>query len=1634
MHAQVAPDDNRLLRSIPTARVALIERIAHAIPRSRDGRRLLELQQHFARAYFHGVGEEDLAERTPALLARAALDHFQFGNKRAPGQSLVRVFNPDPERDGFDSPHTLVLTVTDDMPFLVDSLGIVFSRAELAVHFIVHPVLDVRRDGRGRLLEISAATGSASNQSHTHPESWQLYEIDRQTDPAQIERIQREIAATLTDVRAAVADWTPMRERARSVVASLEHNPPPVPADDVAEARHLLNWMEARHFVFLGYRRYTLERGAQEDHLVPELHSGLGILRDTKRKRKESTGTALRSDLRAKAREADLLILTKANSTSTVHRNEYLDYVGVKTFDARGRVSGEHRFLGLWTSTAYHGSPRDIPVLRRKVERVVQYFGLDPQSHDGKAVLNVLETYPRDELFQASVDDLIRIARSVVNLYERRTVRLLVRRDPYHRFYSCLVFVPRDRYNTEVRQRIEQIVLEGFAGTKVESYVQISTSNHARLHVVVRTDPERRRKVDYATIESRIAQAALTWTDRLRDELAQHSGEAAGLLLATRYRRAFPMAYEEDMLPADALEDLAELEALRGQPRAMRLKLHRPAQIAIAPPADKPVAERIHLKIIKLHDPVPISDLLPMLENFGLRVISERPYELAWPEGGAAWIQDFELEHRDRLNLENRDLEANFKEAFAAAWCGDVENDGFNRLLLGAGLNARAITVLRAYCRYLLQTGVPFSQAYMERTLAGNKDITRILVRLFEARFDPSSAGKVTKGSAPDALVTQIRAGLDGVTSLDEDRILRAYLHLVQATLRTNFYQVDAAGAAKGYVSFKFDSGKIPDLPLPRPKFEIFVYSPRVEGVHLRMGYVARGGIRWSDRREDFRTEILGLMKAQNVKNTLIVPVGAKGGFVPKRLPSGTREEIQAEVVSCYQTFIRGLLDLTDNIVSGRVAPPSRVVRQDGDDAYLVVAADKGTATFSDIANAISLDYGFWLGDAFASGGSAGYDHKKMGITARGAWECVKRHFREIGTDIQKTDFTVAGIGDMSGDVFGNGMLLSRHIRLQAAFDHRHIFIDPAPDTAVSCAERARLFDLPRSSWDDYDRKKISRGGGVFPRSAKSITLSQEARTLLGIEAAAATPTEIIHAILKMPVDLLWNGGIGTYVKASHESNAEVGDRANDAVRVNGAELKAKVIGEGGNLGLSQRGRVEYALAGGRLNTDFIDNSAGVNTSDVEVNIKILLNPLVHAGKLTRGERNRLLARMTNEVVALVLRNNYLQGQAISTLELHATARLSEYQYLIRSLERSGDLNRALEFLPADDELTERRKNGGALTRPELAILLAYSKIWLNNHLLASNVPEDPYLSSELERYFPAPVRERFPRAIAQHRLRREIIATATTNSLVNRMGPTFVPRAQEDTGAEPAQIARAYTAAREIFGMRDLWSQIEALDNKVPAKLQYEIAFQTSRLLRHMTYWLLAHRKRELQVDAAVAEFGKGVRELESEIAQVLAGSAREHFERSLKQHMSAGLPHELATRVATLDAHNAALDIVELSLAHRVSVVEAARMYFEVGARVGIDWVRDQIERLPVEGPWQATARGGLRDSALRIHRRLAEQVLSRKDKGNAQARVTAWVASVGEELTHWQRTLTEMRAAGASDFATLTVGVESVRKLAD
>jgi glutamate dehydrogenase len=1605
--------------AVPAARLALIERIVKAAP-SRGGARQHALDTGFLRAYFRGVADQDLRARAPAELAAIAHNHIALGRGRKDSRTHVRVFNADPARDGFHSPHTIVQIVTDDMPFLVDSVGIVFTRHQLAMHLIIHPVIAMLRDARGRAAGIAPA-----DDPRARPESWQLYEVDRQDDPRTLAQLESEIRAAIVDVKGAVDDWMPTRDRVRAIAAGLAEATP-LPATEISEARELLEWMEAQHFVFLGYRRYRLVRGATEDKLVPVPRSGLGILRDGHGGRR-SHATRLRGELRQRAREPELLILTKANTLATVHRGTYLDYVGVKTFDSRGRVDGEHRILGLWTSTVYYRSARAIPVLRRKVESVIEHFGLAPQSHDAKAVVNVLETYPRDELFQASIADLIRIVREVVNLYDRRSVRLLSRRDPYGRFYSCLVYVPRDRYATDVRREIERILLAGFHGLAFESQIQISDSRHARVHVVVRIDREHKAPVDVARMQREIAAAATNWLDRLSVALRARHDEAASLALIARYSRAFPAAYQQEVAATDMLEDIADLERLRAQPGALRLNLHRPA---------KQVATRVHLKFVKLGETIPISDMLPLLENFGLRVITERPYEIAWPDGGEAWIQDFELEHRDGLEIDIARVEQRFSEGVGAAWQGAIENDGFNRLVLLANMPSRDVVAVRLIAKYLLQTGVPFSQATMERALARNAGIAGQLVALFHAMFDPAAPAK-TRARTVDQRVRAIGAALAAVTSLDEDRILRAYLAVIRATRRTNFYQRGTSGQPKDYVSVKLDPAKIPDLPLPRPKFEIFVYSPRVEGVHLRMAAVARGGLRWSDRRDDFRTEVLGLMKAQNVKNTVIVPAGAKGGFVPKRLPAGgSRDDVQKEAIESYRTFIRALLDVTDNLVGGKIVPPADVVRHDGDDAYLVVAADKGTATFSDIANAISVEYGFWLGDAFASGGSAGYDHKKMGITARGAWECVKRHLREAGIDSQSQDFTVAGIGDMAGDVFGNGMLLSKHIRLVAAFNHMHVFLDPEPDAARGFVERQRLFNLPRSTWDDYDRKLLSRGGGVYLRSAKSIPLSPEVRRLLDLEASAATPQEVIRAILRMRVDLLWNGGIGTYVKASGERHAEAGDRSNDGVRVDGRELRARVVGEGGNLGCTQRGRIEYAMTGGRINTDFIDNSAGVNTSDLEVNIKILLSRPERAGRLTRPARNKLLAGMTRDISALVLRNNYLQSQAISTLEVNATSRLSEYRGLVRSLERAGDLDRVIEFLPGEDEFADRAKRGVGLTRPELAVVLAYSKIWLSGELIGSDVPEDPYLSEELRRYFPEALRKRFAHDIDQHRLRREIIVTATTNSLVNRMGPVFAWRALEETGATIGQIARAYTIARESFAMRDTWSAIEALDSKVPASAQYLAYDQTARSLRHLSYWLLANRRRNLHVEHTVAELRPGVHELGAALQEVASGLVAEHIAERIAHLREAGMPLALAERIGVLESMEPAFDLVELAAEHSKPMRDTARTYYAIGAATGLDWIRTQIGSLAVSGPWQASARSALRSSAARAHRKLAAQVLRSTARRGGAGRdpIAAWVAAKGEDHAQWTRMLADMRAAERPDFATLSVGVEAIRKLAD
>ena len=1602
---------------IPAARQQIIDKIAARAKRARRGDVAVPADA-FASLYYRGVDEEDLDERDIGDLAGGARAHLLFGKRRRRGESLVRVYNPERSRDGWFSTHTIVEVVTDDMPFLVDSLAMVIGQSGLGVHLTVHPVLQLRRDRTGRIVELD--TTGAPGEGFTK-ESWQKVEIDRQVDPDIFARLEQRIVSALDDVRVACEDWSEMRLRAREICRELESNPPPLPSNEAHEGKALIEWMEDNHFTFLGYRDYRLDRGRTHDVLEPIEGTGLGILRD-RRGRPASPPSVLAGDVRRHAREKTLLVVTKANSISTVHRATYLDYVSVKTFDARGNVDGERRFLGLFTSSAYNRSPRDIPLLRHKVQRVIAHFGLAPASHDGKAVLHVLETYARDELFQASVLDVIRIVRGIVNLYERQRVRMFVRRDAFRRFYSLLIYAPRDRYNTQARQRMEAIVLEAFHGTALESQVQLSESHLARVHIIVRTPPEDMRNVDVDAIEERIKAAVRTWQDDLRVALLERYGEFEALELAKRYRDAFPAGYCEDVPPTAALGDLDELRAVEADPDRLGMRLVAGAE------------DRIHFRLFRADAPIILSDALPLLEHMGLTVRSERPYRITVPGERAIWIQDFELAYRGGPRPDLEAIAAVFQDAFAAVWSGRADSDGFNRLVLAAGLGWRQTAVLRAYCRYLLQTGIPFSQSYMEQVLSSNVAIASALSRLFETQFNPDLSSSRRERAVAD-IVSRLEEDLDAVKSLDEDRILRAFMSVICATLRTNYYQQNTTGGIKEYLSLKLDSRSLPELPLPRPMFEIFVYSPRVEGVHLRNGYVARGGIRWSDRREDFRTEILGLMKAQNVKNTVIVPVGAKGGFVPKRLPVGaTREELQREVLDCYRNFIRGLLDLTDNIVAGNVVAPERVVRRDADDAYLVVAADKGTATFSDIANGVAAEYGFWLGDAFASGGSVGYDHKKMGITARGAWESVKRHFREIGVDVQSQDFTAAGIGDMSGDVFGNGMLLSRHIGLKAAFNHLHIFLDPTPDREASYRERERLFALPRSTWEDYDRKCLSKGGGVYSRAQKSIRLSREVQSMLGVPVDAMTPPELIRAILRMPVDLLWNGGIGTYVKASEETNAEVGDRANDAVRVNGCDLQCKVVGEGGNLGLSQRGRIEYAANGGRINTDFIDNSGGVDCSDHEVNIKIALNLATEHDGLTSGRRNRLLARMTDEVADLVLRDNYLQTQALSLLEARASERVNEYAHFIRRLELDGQLDRALEFLPNAEEIEERRKAGRGLTRPELSVVLSYGKMWLYARLIDSDVPEDPYLSHELDRYFPLPIRRRYGAQLPRHRLRREIIATATTNSLVNRMGPTFARRAQEETGAGAASVARAYTIAREAFAVRDIWAGIEELDNRIATSDQYAMNFGTLRLLKFVTYWLIDRHHGRLDIDKQVGRLRPGLSELAESLPEALHERLRARFEQNRRHLAESGAPAGLAQRIACLEPLHSGPDIVEVAAAAGLDMAIVGSVYFTIVEELWLDWLHDRIDALEVAGHWQAVARRTLRDNLFSLERNLCAQAISEQRSKDPTAVVSAWLSQHRSAITHIRQSIDDMRSLPTTDFATLSVALQAVRRIVE
>ncbi|MGA4798558.1 NAD-glutamate dehydrogenase [Streptomyces lavendulocolor] len=1599
--------------------------------------------EYLQRYYLH-TAPEDLTDRDPVDVFGAALSHYRLAENRPQGTASVRVHTPTVEENGWTCSHSVVEVVTDDMPFLVDSVTNELSRQGRGIHVVIHPQVVVRRDVAGRLIEVLPDGGDKKDAHDALTESWIHVEIDRETDRADLKQITADLLRVLSDVRETVEDWEKMRDAALRIAEGLPREPI---ADDlrdseVEEARELLRWLADDHFTFLGYREYEL---TGDDALAAVPGTGLGILRsdphhsDDEAHPVSPSFNRLPRDARAKAREHKLLILTKANSRATVHRPSYLDYVGVKKFDEAGNVIGERRFLGLFSSAAYTESVRRVPVIRRKVAEVLEQAGFSPNSHDGRDLLQILETYPRDELFQTPVDQLESIATSVLYLQERRKLRLYLRQDEYGRYYSALVYLPRDRFNTTVRLRIIDILKEELGGISVDFTAWNTESILSRLHFVVRvpqgTELTPLTDADTERIEARLVEAARSWEDGFAEALNAEMGEERAAELLRRYGNSFPEGYKADHTPRAAVADLAHLEQLIRGEKEFALSLYEPVG---AGPGER------RFKIYKTGAQISLSAVLPVLNRLGVEVLDERPYELRCADRTQAWIYDFGMRMPHGAGSGEYladDARERFQEAFAATWTGRAENDGFNALVLSAGLGWRQAMVLRAYAKYLRQAGSTFSQDYMEDTLRHNVHTTRLLVSLFEARMSPERQRAGTE--LTDGLLEELDGALDQVASLDEDRILRSFLTVIKATLRTNFFQKKQDGTPHDYVSMKFDPQAIPDLPAPRPAFEIWVYSPRVEGVHLRFGKVARGGLRWSDRREDFRTEILGLVKAQMVKNTVIVPVGAKGGFVAKQLPDPAvdRDAWMAEGIASYRTFISALLDITDNMVAGEVVPPADVVRHDEDDTYLVVAADKGTATFSDIANEVAVAYGFWLGDAFASGGSAGYDHKGMGITARGAWESVKRHFRELGHDTQTEDFTVVGVGDMSGDVFGNGMLLSEHIRLVAAFDHRHIFIDPNPDAAVSYAERRRLFELPRSSWADYDKELLSAGGGIHPRTAKSIPVNGHMRAALGIEGTVTklTPAELMQAILKAPVDLLWNGGIGTYVKAGTESHADVGDKANDAIRVNGEDLRVKVVGEGGNLGLTQLGRIEFARKGGpegeggRVNTDAIDNSAGVDTSDHEVNIKILLNGLVADGDMTVKQRNKILAEMTDEVGSLVLRNNYAQNVALANAVKQSPSLLHAHQRFMRRLGREGRLDRALEFLPNDRQIRELLNAGKGLSQPELAVLLAYTKITVADELIHTDLPDDPYLRELLHAYFPTKLREEFADQIDAHALRREIITTVLVNDTVNTGGSTFLHRLREETGASIEEIVRAQTAARAIFGLSEVWDAVEALDNRVPAEVQTRIRLHSRRLVERGTRWLLGNRPQPVQLAETVEFFAERVEQVWAKLPQMLRGADQEWYESIVAELTSEGVPEELALRVAGFSSAFPTLDIVAIADRTGKDPMAVAEVYYDLADRLSITQLMDRIIELPRADRWQSMARASIREDLYAAHAALTADVLSAGNgTSTPEERFTAWEQRNAAILGRARTTLEEIQGSDAFDLANLSVAMRTMRTL--
>jgi glutamate dehydrogenase len=1600
---------------IGTIKASLLKELNEELDSKLSGTKAQAVKQ-FAQAYYAAASESDLEAWRLDDLYGATLEAWQFIQNYQGEAPSVKVYNPRYEENGWQSTHTFIEILQTDKPFLVDSLRMELNRRNLTIHAINNTVLTTSREESGKLKKLLDGKSKVANKAR---ESLISVEVDRHSNAEDLNDLCETLNEILNEVISVVDDFPAMVQHCESAISSYEGKIANVSVHEVKETRDFLNWLKD-HFTFLGYDEYKVTKKGSKTELVAIEGTQLGLLKQGGNEYCQSQiFHAISEDVDVD--ESEFITFSKAMAKSRIHRPSHPDYISIKKLDKNGKWIGEMRFLGQYTSAVYNKSSSLIPLVRKKVESVMARSELPHGGHNWKELLQILEIHPRDELFLTAEDELFEMAMGILQIHERRQIRVFIRKDKGAHFFSCLVYAPRDVYSTEFRIKVENILKESLGCDLSDFHTYFSESILARTQFTLRSSQGNvNPNTDLKSIEKLVRQASRSWHDELRLSLIEKLGEEKGLLAYTKIGMSYPAGYADMFTPRTGVADIGYMLELTDE-NPLSLSFYRQLENE---------GNELNLTLYNIHEPLPLSDVLPVLEHLGLRVIDEHPYRLQ-SGGDVVWLHDFNLVYTGPDKIVVKDHRLSFQEAFLAIWNKRASSDNFNRLILGAKLGWRDVVLLRAYASYMKQIRFPISTDAIIATLNQHTSIAKNLVNLFHAYFDPKKASEKKAQQLEEKLV----ASFDEVSSLTDDRVLRQYLALIKGTARTNFFQQDAAGGAKTYVSFKLKPQEIPGVPLPAPLFEIFVFSPRVQGVHLRGGKVARGGLRWSDRAEDFRTEVLGLVKAQQVKNAVIVPVGAKGGFVPQLMnDSMTREEFLAEGIACYKIFISALLDITDNLVEGKVVPPTNVTRRDEDDPYLVVAADKGTATFSDIANGISDEYGFWLGDAFASGGSVGYDHKGMGITAKGAWVSVERHFREMGINTAKDEFSVIGIGDMAGDVFGNGMLLSDKIRMLSAFNHMHIFIDPNPDPAKSFVVRQRLFDLPRSSWTDYDKSLISKGGGLFERSAKSIKLTPEIKAMLGVKNASMTPTDLINALLKAEVDLIWNGGIGTYIKATSETHEEVGDKANDVLRVNGNELRCKVLGEGGNLGTTQLGRVEYCLNGGRSNTDFIDNAAGVDCSDHEVNIKILLKGIMDDGDLTQKQRNNLLASMTDEVGDLVLSNNYRQVQAISLAERQTVKSMAEYRRFIHNLEGQGKLNRALEFLPVDEVMTERAQTGDGLTRPELSVLISYAKADLKESLLLTDVPDDAYVSRELTTSFPAELETKYGKQMKVHRLNRELVATQVANHIVNFMGINFVDRLAASTGADVGVIARAYILVRDIFKVTETWTKIEEMDYLIDSEVQFELMQELQHLTRRATRWFVRNRVAGLDCQVEYDQFAPLIAEANKGMDKFLLGEPLERWQQTYAKYTELGVTEEIASEIASTRGLYSVLAIGEIGKMSAVPVQQVARSYFKVSNKLQLAWFAQQLNALQVESHWQGLAREAFRDDLEWQHGQILISVLKGYKKDcDIKVLVEGWMEKHQSLTIRWNSVLDELRIAEKQDYAMYIVAGKELVDLA-